>query len=106
MPTRGSEIARTNSLKLIQIKILVDEASLEVYTIGRRQIDPDLIHTKPQKESSDLNPFQLYNRPVAELTRDNFVIIYQVIELYVARILQNDDESTVLRERVAGYRVR
>ena len=84
-----------DGLKLTQIELLVDDPNLKVYAIGGGQIDPDLVHVKPQEEPLDLNALEAGDRPVAELAGDGLVVIDQVVELHVARIGQVDDEPAV-----------
>jgi hypothetical protein len=94
-----------DGLELTQIERLVDEPNLKVYTIGGGQIDPDLVHVKPQEEPLDLNALEAGDGPVAELAGDGLVVIDQVLELHVAGIGQEDDEPAVIGGGVVDDRV-
>lgn len=85
-----------DGLELTHIELLVDDADLEVNVVGGRQIDLDLVHIEPKKEPLYLNAFQVGDRPVTELSRDSLLIVHQVVKLNIARILQMDDELTVI----------
>lgn len=94
--TRKPISARMNTLELINIELLVDDPNREIDTIGRRQIDPDLIDVEPKEESLDLNALEVGDRAVAEFSGDLGLVVDQVLELDVAGLVQNDDESAVV----------
>jgi len=95
-----------NGLELVNVEFLVDDADLEVDAVGRGQIDPDLVHVEPQEKALHLDSLQIRDGAIAEFAGDFFVVVNQVLELYVAGLRQNDDELTVLVERVVGDGVR
>lgn len=90
-----------NILELIDVELLVNNPHREVNTIGRRQVDPDFIHIEPKQEPLDLNPLQFRDRSVAELSGDGGLVVDQVLELNIAGLVQNDDESAIVRQGVA-----
>lgn len=85
-----------NTLELINIELLVDDPNREIDAIGRRQIDPDLIDVEPKEKSLDLNALEIRDRAVAEFSGDLGLVVDQVLELDVAGLVQNDDESAVV----------
>lgn len=50
-----------NSFKLINIKLLINNPNLKVNTIGRRQINPNFINIKPNKNTLNLNTLKITN---------------------------------------------
>lgn len=95
-----------NGLELVNVEFLVDDADLEVDAVGRGQIDPDLVDVEPEEKALHLDALQIRDGAVAEFAGDFFVVVNKVLELYVAGLGQNDDELTVLVERVVGNGVR
>nr|GMD26099.1 hypothetical protein Iba_chr08dCG1040 [Ipomoea batatas] len=57
--SQGAILASVNGLKLIHIELLVNNPNLKIYTIGRRQVNPNLVHVEPEPESLHLNPVQV-----------------------------------------------
>lgn len=94
--------ARPNRFELVNVKPLVDDPNLEVDTIRRRQIDPDLVNVEPNQQPLDLYPLEVGDGAVAELTGDGLLVVNHVVELDVARLGQIDDESAVVGEGVPG----
>lgn len=90
-----------NILELIDVELLVNNPNREVDAIGRRQIDLDFIDIEPKQEPLDLNPLQFRDRAVAELSGDGGLVVDQVLELNIAGLVQNDDESAIVRQGVA-----
>lgn len=90
-----------NILELIDVELLVNNPNREVDAIGRRQIDLDFIDVEPKQEPLDLNPLQFRDRAVAELSGDGGLVVDQVLELNIAGLVQNDDESAIVRQGVA-----
>lgn len=95
-----------DGFELVNVELLVDDANLEVDVVGRGQIDADLVDVEPE-EALDLYSLQAADGTVAQLPRYGLLVVHQVVELHVARLVQMDDESTVLlRQRVVGDCVR
>lgn len=90
--------------ELIHIELLVNNAHSEVNAIRRRQIDSDFVHIEPKQEPLDLNAFQLCDRAIGELASYGLLVVDQVLELHVARLPQNDDESAIVGQRVVRNR--
>lgn len=105
--SHGLIFARTNGQELIKLELLVDNPDSEVNTLGRRQVNLNLIDIEPEKvESLNLNPLQIGDRTDAELPSNLLLVVDQVIELYVTGILQIDLEIAVVGEAVAHHGVR
>lgn len=105
---RGERVAtRVNGFELVNVELLVDESNLEVDAIRRREIDADLVDVEPQEETLHLDSLEVGDGTVAQLSRNGFVVVDEVIELDVAGLIQNDDESAVVfGEGVVGDGVR
>lgn len=95
-----------NRLELSNIQPLVNKPDLKINTTGRRQIDPNLIHVEPNKESLDLDPLKIRNRPVFEDPGDPVGIVDEVVELDVAGGAEIDGEGAVVGDGVGGDGVR
>lgn len=96
--THDGITARMDSLKLINIELLVNEADLEINALRRRQIYPDLVNIEPQEEPANLDAFQVGDGTIAELACDGGIVVNQVIKLNIAGLLQMHDERTIGRE--------
>jgi len=95
-----------NGLELVNVEFLVDDADLEVDAVGRGQIDPDLVDVEPEEKALHLNALQIRDGAIAEFAGDFFLVVHQVIELYVTGIRQKHHELTLLVQRVVGDGVR
>lgn len=91
-----------NGFELVNIELLVNESNLEINGIRRWQIDLDLIYIEPQEEAFNLYTFQIGYGAITKFSGDGLIVVNQVVELNVARTIQNDDESAVVLEGIVG----
>ena len=91
-----------DGIELVNVELLIDESNLEIDGTRRWQIHLDLIHIEPQEEALHLNAFQITNGAITQFSSDGLFVVDQVLELNVARALQNDDESTVVLDAVVS----
>ena len=91
-----------NDLELVNVELLVDQSKLEINGIRRWQIHLDLIDIEPKEEAMHLNAFQIGYGAITQFSGYGLFVVDQVLELNVARALQNDDESTVVLDAVVS----
>lgn len=91
---------RMHLLKLTHIQLLIHKPNPKINTIGRRQIDFDLINPQPKKELLHLNPIQIANGPVLQLPSYLLLVVNGVIEMDVTCLFELNDEAAVIGEGV------
>lgn len=87
-----SRSAIRRRLKEGQRELLVDDADVEMNHTRGGQIETDALDRKPKKELLRRNPGQFSDLAVAEYAGDVEIIVNFVLELGIARLVEEDLE--------------